>query len=133
MPGTWNGVVDELLARSSGPLHLRLLIQPLVATSLAIRAGLRDARAGRPPFLWTLASDRGARRQLLRSAWADLGKLLILALALDCAWQLLVLGGFRPLEALAVATCVAAVPYALVRGLVTRLARRGPRRSADRR
>jgi hypothetical protein len=39
-------VWESLIGRVGGPLTLRLLIQPTVATFLAIRAGWRDARAG---------------------------------------------------------------------------------------
>ena len=59
-------VMDEILARlwhnitarSTGPMHLRLIVQPTVAAILAIRAGLRDARQDRPPFLSTLLRNR---------------------------------------------------------------------------
>ena len=36
--------VEQLLGRASGPLHFRLILQPIVATALAIRAGLRCPR-----------------------------------------------------------------------------------------
>jgi len=57
---------DELIGRLSGPLSFRFVIQPAVAVALAIRAGLRDARAGRPPFLWTAITDARERRGMLR-------------------------------------------------------------------
>ncbi len=31
-----------------------LFIQPLMATILAVRGGLKDAREGRPPYFWSL-------------------------------------------------------------------------------
>lgn len=54
--------MDEILARLwrnlygrvDGPMNLRLIIQPTVATILAIRAGFRDARQDRPPFFWAV-------------------------------------------------------------------------------
>ena len=49
-------------------MHLRLVLQPLMACLLASLAGLRDARAGRTPFLWALAADPDQRRSLLRQA-----------------------------------------------------------------
>ncbi len=45
---------EHLLQRVGGPLHIRLLIMPLVVTYLAIRAGMRDAREGHPLFDWTI-------------------------------------------------------------------------------
>jgi len=52
--------------RFSGPMNFRLLLQPLVAAVLAVRAGMQDARDGRPPYLWTLLTDPSQRKDLLR-------------------------------------------------------------------
>ena len=35
---------DMLVGRETGPLAFRFIIQPLVATMLGVRAGLKDAR-----------------------------------------------------------------------------------------
>lgn len=48
---------DMLLGRSQGPLSARLIIQPLVAATLGIRAGLKDARAGQSPYGWLIVSN----------------------------------------------------------------------------
>ena len=48
---------DQLIAQPSGPLAFRLILQPIMATILAILDGLKDARVGRPPFSWTILSD----------------------------------------------------------------------------
>ena len=40
---------EMLIGRIEGPLTLRLVLQPTMASFLAVRAGLKDARsAGRP-------------------------------------------------------------------------------------
>ena len=39
---------DELTGRADGPLTLRLFLQPAMAAFFAIRAGMKDAREGRP-------------------------------------------------------------------------------------
>ncbi len=57
---------DELLARETGALHFRFVLQPLVATFFAVRSGLRDAREGRPVFFWTVVLDSPQRRTLVR-------------------------------------------------------------------
>ncbi len=41
---------DDLAGRVGGPMTFRLILQPTVATILAVRAGFRDARAGRAAF-----------------------------------------------------------------------------------
>ena len=71
--------VDHLIGRFSGPLNFRLFIMPAVVTVLAIRAGLRDAREGQPPYLWGLVLKRRERRRLFRSGLKDVGKVFIVA------------------------------------------------------
>jgi hypothetical protein len=114
--------VAQLLGRASGPLHFRLLLMPIVVTVLGIRAGLKDAREGQPPFLWTMLTDPGERRRLFRSELKDTGRIFVIALVLDTTYQLVVLRWFYPVQLLIVAVACAIVPYALVRGPVTRLA-----------
>jgi hypothetical protein len=118
--GSWFQHFDRL----SGPLHIRFILQPLMATILAVRAGLRDARAHQPAFLWTVLSERAQRRALIRSGWKDVGMVFTVAVLVDGFYQFLVLRWFHPLQALIVGFLLAFVPYAAVRGPVTRAARR---------
>ena len=115
---------ENLIGRSDGPMTFRLIMQPAMAVLLAIRAGLHDAREGQPPFLWTVFSHPGRRHELLRQAWDDVGNVFILALVLDSIYQVIVHSGIYALELLLTATILALVPYVIVRGPVTRLARR---------
>jgi hypothetical protein len=110
-------------------MSFRLVIQPIVASILAIRSGLRDAREGRPAFLWAAITNPAYRPELLRSGWKDVGKVFVLASVLDAIYQLIVQRGVYVLELLIVATTLAIVPYCLVRGPVTRLGRRLAHRS----
>ncbi len=114
---------DNLAGRSSGPLNFRLLLQPTVASYLAIRAGLADARNGRPPFLWAAITNRVARRELSSEAWRDVGKVFIFAAVLDTIYQLVEQHGVYLFELLIVSTLLGLVPYVLVRGPATRVAR----------
>lgn len=114
---------SELLARETGALHFRFVLQPLMATFFAVRSGLRDAREGRPAFFWTLALDAPQRRALLRQLWRDVGKLFLVAIALDAVYQVLVLHTFHPIQALIVAAVLAVAPYLVFRGLANRIAR----------
>lgn len=115
---------DMLLGRWDGPMSFRLLVQPLVAALLAVRAGARDAREGRAPFLWELLVLRQRRAELLREAAKDIGRVFVVAIVLDVAYELLVHRWVYPLQAVIVATVLAIVPYVLLRGPVTRLLRR---------
>lgn len=115
---------ENLIGRSDGPMTFRLIMQPAVAIVFAIRAGLKDARHGQPPFLWVVFSNPGQRHELLRQGWKDVGTVFIVALILDSIYQVIVHSGIYTLELLLTATILALVPYAMLRGLVTRLARR---------
>jgi len=116
--------VEQLFARADGPLHFRLVVMPTVVTILGIRAGLRDARAGRRPFLWL--TDTVERQAVMRSAVRDIGRVFLVAVVLDTIYQLFVLQEFHPMQLLIVAVSCAIVPYVLSRALVTRLPRGRP-------
>ena len=117
-------VWTDLIGRLTGPLTLRLSLQPAMAMLFALRDGLRDARAGRPPYMWTVFSHPEERRRPLSAGWKAIGKILIVALVLDAVYQLIVFRRVYPVEALDVVVIVAVVPYALLRGPVNRLAGR---------
>ena len=104
-------------------MNLRLIIQPTVATILAIRAGLRDARQNRGPFLWTVLFNPEHRRELLLQGWKDIGKVFLLAAILDVVYQLIVHRGVYTLELLITAVTLAIIPYTLLRGLISRIAK----------
>ena len=122
--GDWTQFWQEIAARPAGPLALRFYLQPLMATLLAVRDGLADARHGKPAYLWSLATDPAHRTERLRHGWRSIGKVVIIAFILDLTYQILVLRGHRPLQALLVATLLAVIPYAILRGPVNRIARR---------
>lgn len=109
--------------RFEGPLHARLIVQPFVAVMLALIDGLSDADRRRPPYLWSLRGRSGQdRRSLIGSAPTSLGKVFALALILDVTHQFIALRLIDLGDALLIAAVLAVAPYALIRGLVTRLA-----------
>ncbi len=124
MEETLMRVWNDLVGRVGGPLTLRLVIQPTVATLLALRAGLKDSRQGRPPYFWNILLNLDERKDMLREGWKDVGKLFVMAVVLDIVYQLIVARWVYPLETLLVAVTLAILPYVLFRGLVSRLARR---------
>ena len=114
---------ENLNARLTGPMNLRFIIQPTVATILAIRAGLRDAHQNRPAFLWAVLWNPAHRRELLRQGWKDVGKVFVLATILDVIYQLIVHRDVYILELLITAVALAVIPYVLFRGPISRIAR----------
>ena len=122
MDDIWMRIVDNLVDRVSGPMKFRLVLQPVMASIFALLAGLKDAKTGKPPYFWSLLSDPHHRGARLMDGWKDVGKVFVLAIALDLAYQITVLRFVYPGELLFVATLLAILPYLVVRGLVTRLA-----------
>ncbi len=115
-------IVDDLIARTSGPLHLRLILQPLVASVFAVIGGLNDAKAGKPPYFWTMFTDHTQRSEMLRDGWKQVGKVFVLAMVFDVVYQLVVGGFIYPFEVVLVAVILAIVPYLILRGIVNRIA-----------
>jgi hypothetical protein len=127
---TFQRIWENLLERPSGPLALRFVLQPAVASVLAIRDGIRDAREGRSPYFWTVLSNPDERRARLAEGMKATGKVMILAIVLDTIYQIMKLGTFYPGEAIIVAFVLGFLPYLILRGPVARIARRFRRRSA---
>jgi hypothetical protein len=119
--GSFAQFLEDLVARLTGPMHFRLILQPLVAIALGIRDGLKDARAGRPPFIMDLLVRPEARRRQLKRALQSLIKPLVIAIILDAVAQYLMFGTIYPGAAVFVGVVVMAVPYALARGLTNRI------------
>jgi hypothetical protein len=116
-------VWDGLIGRIGGPMTFRLILQPLMAGILAFRAGLKDARSGRPPFLWTVLTDPTQRMRLIREGWKSIARVFLLAIVMDVIYQWIVQRWIYPGETLIVAVMLAVVPYVVLRGPVTRIAR----------
>jgi hypothetical protein len=117
-------VWEMLIGRVDGPFTFRLLVQPMVAAIFAIRAGWRDARANRPPYLWSIFTNPATRRDLLRQGLTDVGKVFIVAVILDLTYEMTVYRWVYPGQALIVAAVLAFIPYLLIRGPVTRIVSR---------
>jgi hypothetical protein len=128
MEDTFARFFNDVFARLDGPLHLRFFLQPAMAIFFAIRDGLRDAHQGRPAYFWSLFTEPGLRRDLLRDGWRSISKVFIIAAVLDAIYQLIVLHWFYPFETLLVAVLLALIPYTLVRGPVNRIKRNLPRK-----
>lgn len=130
MDEIWMRIVENLTDRVSGPMKFRLLLQPLMATIFAVMAGLRDAKAGKPPYFWGIITHPDQRADMIRDGWKDVGKVFVLAIVLDVVYQIVVLRFVYPVEVVIVAFLLAIVPYLILRGLVNRIARKTVHRIA---
>jgi hypothetical protein len=95
-----------------------------MASIFAIMAGLKDAKLGNAPYFWSLFTNPASRVDLFKDGWKDVSKVFILALILDMVYQVIVLGFIYPGEAIFVAFVLAILPYLILRGLITRIARK---------
>src|SRR3954452_7919934 len=115
---------ENLSDRVSGPMWLRLVLQPSVAIIFAVRDGLKDAREQKPAFFLTLITSRDQRMDLIRDGWSSIVKVFFIAMVVDAIYQLIVERWIYPGEIFIVAFLLAVVPYTLVRGPVSRIFRR---------
>jgi hypothetical protein len=120
----WMRITGNLTDRISGPMQFRFVLQPIMASIFAILAGLRDAKAKKPPYFWGILTHPDQRADMMKDGWKSIGKVFILALILDVAYQIIELNFIYPDEALIVGLALAIVPYLVLRGLVNRLASR---------
>ena len=117
-------LLPDLIGRVHGPFAFRLVLQPLSAAIIACRAGLRDARSGRPAYGWTVLSNPVERQELLREGWRELSKVFLIAVAIDVIYEFVVFREIYPGQSLIVAATLALLPYPLLRGLMNRIVRR---------
>lgn len=114
----------------SGPGSMRFYLQPAIAVLLGIRDGLRDKRAGRPPFLLEVFIHSGRRRETLSEAMRRIALPLGVATAASLFFQHIIRGKAHLWQGIAYAILFVALPYGIVRGLTNRAAsrKRGPDR-----
>lgn len=105
-------VIARMAARIAGPMHARFVIQPLMATLLGIRDGMRDARSG-----------PGRPRRLAIP--------IAVAIVLDVVVQYLLFERVRVLGAVVIGTVLMGLPYTIARGLANRVACLYTERSED--
>ena len=129
--GVWYGVTprvfgrlwQDILDRPGGPMTFRFILQPTMAAIAALHDGVKDARAGRSVFFWTVLSDPAKRGGRLREGLISTARIILLGLVMDTIYQVIVLKAFYPAEAAIIAVMLAVVPYVFLRGPFARFAR----------
>jgi len=102
-------------------MHLRFIVQPIMAAILGIRAGIHDSRQATPPFIWSLCTQSAGRKRQLKQAGEHLVIPLIVAIVLDGIVQYLLFQRIRVLGAVILGTILMGLPYSLARGLTNRI------------
>jgi hypothetical protein len=114
---------QNLLDRPSGPMTFRFILQPIMATVAAFLDGMKDARTGRRPYLWTIVTNPAKRGDRLHEGLIATARVILLGLCMDLIYQFIVFDAFHPAEAVIIAGLLAFVPYLLLRGPIARVAR----------
>jgi hypothetical protein len=104
----WHGVSfpilkriwHDLIERPDAPMRFRFILQPLMAAIVATRDGLKDARAGRSPYFWTMVGNPHERTRRLNEGLNATARIIPLGLVMDAIYQRIVLRQFYPAEAL---------------------------------
>ena len=101
---TFQRIWHDMVERPSGPMAFRFILQPSMVAIVGIREGLRDARAGRAPYFWTMLRQPRERIGRLREGLNATARIILLGIAMDLIYQVLVLKTFYPNEALIIAS-----------------------------
>jgi hypothetical protein len=99
-----------------------------MATIVAIRDGLKDARSGRSPYFATVLGNPRERAGRLREGLNATARIIALGLVMDVIYQAVVFRTFYPDQALVVALVLAFVPYVIIREVTARILRGRPSR-----
>jgi hypothetical protein len=126
----WNGLSAEtlgrlwrnLLDRPFGPMTFRFFLQPIMAGVAAGLQGVKDARLGRSPYLWTILTHPEKAGGRLYEGLIATSRVILLGLVMDVIYQRMIFDTFHPGEAAIIAILLAFVPYLLLRGPITRVA-----------
>ena len=100
-------------------MRFRFFLQPLMAAIAAIHDGRGDARAGRSPYFMTVLRNPQERVGRLREGLNATARIILLGMAMDVIYQLIVFKTFYPDQALVVALLLAFVPYLIIRARFT--------------
>jgi hypothetical protein len=119
--GIWERFWTDLTDRPGGPMSFRFVLQPVMAAIAAWHDAKKDAATGRSPYFWTVLTDPAQRRVRLAGGVKATSKILLVGLAMDLIYQIIVFKTFYPMEAIVIAIALAFVPYLLLRGPFARL------------
>jgi|KBSSwiStaDraftv2_1062776.scaffolds.fasta_scaffold579128_1 hypothetical protein len=117
-------VWGDIFNRPGGPMTLRFVLQPVMATIAALHDGIKDAHRGRTPYLWTILTNSEKRGGRLQEGLIATSRTILIGLVMDGIYQVIVLKTFYPGEAVLVAILLAFVPYLFLRGTIARIASR---------
>jgi len=113
----WQNSLDRL----GGTMTFRFILQPIMATIAALYDGVKDARTGRSPYLWTILTNPAKLGGRLWEGLISTARVILLGLGMDMIYQYIEFKTFHPGEAVIIALLLAFVPYLLLRGPCARI------------
>jgi len=113
--------LEDIPKRLAGPGRFRFILQPLMAIILGIINGIRDAKAGSPPYLKGLILHKGLRGELVQTGFMAVVNLLLMGILLDAVFQWIILGTSHAGAALVVGPVLIVAPYVCARSLSNRI------------
>ena len=114
----------DIAERPSGPMSFRFLLQPTMAFIAALHDGIQDAKVHRVPYLRAILRDSIERGDRLREGLFATARIILLGIGMDAIYQWRAIGNFYPGEALLITFLLAVLPYLLLRGPISLIARR---------
>ena len=117
-------VFENIVGRIHGPMHLRIIFQPVMAIIFACISGWKDAKSGAPVYFWSMMRGKTTFREVIRSGWKGVGRVFLMAVVLDIIYQIIELQWVYPGETVIVAIILVAIPYLLLRGVANILFRK---------
>lgn len=115
-------ILNAIGIRHSGPLSIRLIIQPIMSLAYAVISGIKDAKAGRVPFLIDgLILGKENRKVALTELWKNVGKLFIMAVIMEVIFEIIEFKTVHPFEVIRVSFFLSILPYIIFRGVAERI------------
>jgi hypothetical protein len=114
---------EDIPKRFTGAGRFRFIMQPLIAITLGILSGIRDAHEGRPPYFYAVLFHPELRSEMLRSGFRTIINLLLMSILLDAIFQRIILGISYPAAAIVVGPILILAPYSISRACTNRFTR----------
>jgi len=120
-PTTLQSFWHDLVERPGGPMTFRFILQPAMSAIVAFREGVKDAKAGRSPYIWAILTNPAERKDRLYEGLVHTARIILLGLVMDGIYQFVVFKSFYPAQAVVIAIVLAFIPYLLLRGPIARI------------
>jgi hypothetical protein len=118
---TFARIGETLRQRVGGLFSFRFILQPVMAAIMAMLDGYSDAKSDETPYLQRMVSAPREIKANLSDALYSTARIILLGLAMDTIYQIVVFDAFFPFEAAVMAILLAVLPYLILRGPFHRL------------